>query len=71
MKINFNYHSAGAWITLATAIVSGILGILTALGVTVPQDIGSSVTGVVVAIVSFLSAVGILTQDTDKKEDHK
>lgn len=30
MKINFNYKSAKAWITLISAGVAGVLGILTA-----------------------------------------
>ena len=45
MKLNFNYKSAKAWITLVSATIAGILGILTALGVTVPADTGSLVTG--------------------------
>ena len=38
MKLNFNYKSAKAWITLVSATAAGVLGILTALGVTVPVD---------------------------------
>lgn len=62
MKLNFNYKSAKAWITLVSATVAGIL---TALGVTVPADTGSLVTGLATTIVSLLSAFGILTQDMD------
>lgn len=69
MKINFNYKSAKAWGTLASAIIAGFLGILTALGVTVPADTGSLVTGLVTTIVSLLSAFGILTQDVDNPKN--
>ncbi len=62
MKLNFNYKSAKAWITLVSATVAGIL---TALGVTVPADTGSLVTGLATTVVSLLSAFGILTQDMD------
>ena len=65
MKLNFNYKSAKAWITLVSATVAGILGILTALGVTVPADTGSLVTGLATTVVSLLSAFGILTQNMD------
>lgn len=65
MKINFNYKSAKAWITLISAGVAGVLGILTALGITVPADTSSLVTGLATTIVSLLSAFGILTADTD------
>lgn len=65
MKINFNYKSAKAWITLISAVVAGVLGILTALGITVPADTSSLVTGLVTTVVSLLSAFGILTADTD------
>lgn len=65
MKINFNYKSAKAWITLVSAATGSILGVLTALGVTVPADTSSLVTGLATTIVSLLSAFGILTADTD------
>ena len=65
MKINFNYKSAKAWIALISAGVAGVLGILTALGITVPADTSSLVTGLATTIVSLLSAFGILTADTD------
>lgn len=65
MKINFNYRSAKAWITLVSAATGSILGVLTALGVTVPADTSSLVTGLATTIVSLLSAFGILTADTD------
>ena len=65
MKLNFNYKPAKAWITLVSATIAGILGILTALSVTVPADTGSLVTGLATTVVSLLSAFGILTQDMD------
>lgn len=34
MKLNFNYKSAKVWATLATAVITGGVGIVTALGVT-------------------------------------
>lgn len=65
MKINFNYKSTKAWITLISAVTTGVLGILTALGITVPADTSSLVTGLATTVVSMLSAFGILTADTD------
>ena len=65
VKFNFNYKSKAAWATLAAAVVTGILGILTALGVTVPADLGSQITGAVTAILGVLGAFGILTTNTD------
>lgn len=64
-KFNFNYKSKAAWATLAAAVVTGVLGILTALGVTVPADLGSQITGAVTAILGVLGAFGILTTNTD------
>lgn len=71
MKINFNYKSAKAWGTLLTAIIGGVLGVLTALGVTVPSDTGSLLTGLATTIVSLLNALGILTQDMDNPNQKK
>lgn len=71
MKINFNYKSAKAWITLASAATTSVLGILTALGVTVPANTGSLITGLVTAVVSLLSVLGILTQDVDNPDKKK
>lgn len=65
VKFNFNYKSKAAWTTLAAAVVTGVLGILTALGVTVPADLGSQITGAVTAILGVLGAFGILTTNTD------
>lgn len=65
VKFNFNYKSKAAWATLAAAVVTGVLGILTALGVTVPADLGSQITGTVTAILGVLGAFGILTTNTD------
>lgn len=65
VKFNFNYKSKAAWATLAAAVVTGVLGILTALGVTVPADLGSQITGAVTAILGVLGAFGILTTNTD------
>lgn len=65
IKFNFNYKSKAAWATLTTAVVTGILGVLTALGVTVPADLGSQITGAVTAILGVLGAFGILTTNTD------
>lgn len=65
LKLNFNYKSKAAWATLAAAVITGLLGILTALGVTVPADLGSQITGAVTAILGVLGAFGILTTNTD------
>lgn len=65
VKFNFNYKSKAAWATLAAAVVTGVLGILTALGVTMPADLGSQITGAVTAILGVLGAFGILTTNTD------
>ena len=59
MKLNFNYKSAKAWITLVSATAAGVLGILTALGITVPADTGSLVTGLATTVVSLLSACSL------------
>lgn len=65
LKLNFNYKSKAAWATLAAAVITGVLGILTALGVTVPADLGSQITGAVTAILGVMGAFGILTTNTD------
>lgn len=58
IKFNFNYKSKAAWATLATAVITGVLGILTAVGVTVPADLGSQITGTVTAILGLLGTLG-------------
>lgn len=65
MKLNFNYKSAKAWATLVTAVITGGIGLATALGVTVPADLGGTITGTVTAILGLLGTLGILTADTD------
>lgn len=67
MKLNFNKHSAGAWLTLSGAIIAAITGILSALGVSIDNNTVASVSGVISAVISALTAFGILTAPTDKK----
>lgn len=71
MKINFNYKSTAAWSTLATAVISAIVGILTALGVTVHPSDTATITGLVTAVLSLLTTVGVLYAPTDAPDDKK
>lgn len=66
MKINFNVKSAGAWGTLAAAVITGGIGVLTALGVVVKQTDATTLYGAVTAVLSVLTACGVLTASTDK-----
>lgn len=68
MKINFNKHSAKAWTVLIMAVLSAITGVLSALGVNVDNNLLTSVSGLVGAVISILVATGVLTQDLDSKE---
>lgn len=67
MKLNFNKHSAGAWLTLSGAIIAAITGVLSALGVSIDNDMVASISGVITAVISALTTFGILTAPTDKK----
>lgn len=67
MKLNFNKHSAGAWLTLSGAIITAITGVLSALGVSIDNDMVASISGVITAVISALTTFGILTAPTDKK----
>lgn len=76
MKINFNTKSTSAWMTLATAVISGVVGVLTALGVTVHPSDTATWTGLITAVLSLLTSLGVLYAPTDKpkegeKEDEK
>ena len=68
MKINFNKHSAKAWTVLIMAVLSAITGVLSALGVNVDNNLLTSVSGLVGAVISILVATGVLTQDLYSKE---
>ena len=68
MKINFNQHSAKAWTVLIMAVISAVTGVLSALGVNVDNNLLTSVSGLVGAVISILVATGVLTQDLDSKE---
>lgn len=68
MKLNFNKHSAGAWLTLSGAIIAAITGVLSALGVNIDNNTVASISGVITAVISLLTAFGILVAPTDKKE---
>ena len=68
MKINFNKHSAKAWTVLIMAVISAVTGVLSALGVNVDNNLLTSVSGLVGAVISILVATGVLTQDLDNKE---
>lgn len=67
MKINFNIHSAGAWTTLLTAIVTAVIGVAMALGIVVKQTDATTIYGSITAIISLLTAFGVLTAATDKQ----
>lgn len=67
MKLNFNKHSAGAWLTLSGAIIAATTGVLSALGVSIDNDMVASISGVITAVISALTTFGILTAPTDKK----
>lgn len=66
VKLNFNYHSATAWGTLLTAIATGGIGVLTALGIVVKQTDATTIYGGITTIISVLTTLGILTASTDK-----
>lgn len=68
MKINFNKHSAGAWLTLSGAVIAPVTGVLSALGVQVDNQTLTSISGVISAIVSLLTALGILTAQPTRKK---
>ncbi|WP_241259162.1 hypothetical protein [Ligilactobacillus pobuzihii] len=67
IKLNFNKHSAGAWLTLSGAVIAAGTGVLSALGVQVDNQTLASFSGVVNAVVSLLTALGILTGSQDKE----
>lgn len=69
--MNFNTKSAKAWGTLIAAVLTGVAGILSALGVHVDNDLMTTISGVVTAVLALLVTSGILVAPTDKKEEDK
>ncbi|MGV0167186.1 hypothetical protein ACRYI5_01145 [Furfurilactobacillus sp. WILCCON 0119] len=64
-KLNFNVHSGSAWTALLTAIVTGGIGVATALGWVVSKTEATTLYGGITTIVSIFTAAGVLTA-TDK-----
>lgn len=69
MKLNFNHKSAGAWATLLFALLAAVVSILKAFGIEISADQTNQVTQIITGILGLLTAAGILTASTDKKED--
>lgn len=70
MKPNFNAKSPKAWATLATAVITAIVSILTALGVTVDPTFQTTATSLVTALLSLLTTLGVLYVPTDDPKQH-
>lgn len=69
IKLNFNHKSSKAWLTLISAILAGVGGVLSALGVNVNNDTLSTISGIAAGVISLLTATGILVAPTDKKNE--
>lgn len=71
IKVNFNAKSAGAWATLLTAVVAGVINILSALGVVVKPTDATVIYNTITAILSLLTTMGVLYASTDKTKEDK
>lgn len=69
MKINFNFKSRKAWATLLSAIITAVISILSALGVTVDPTTTSTITSLVATVLSLLTTLGVLYAATDAPDE--
>lgn len=65
-KLNFNFKSAQADLSLAGVLIAAVISVGTALGFKIPVDAATTWQTAAASLIGLLSALGILTTSTDK-----